>query len=77
MLLAVIYFNCVWLAGRMQCEILTANITHAAKRIYGVAEFLYYTVADGVGRLFARHGKWNRPAPPDPELNPLRLVFLE
>lgn len=77
LLLAVIYFNCVWLAGRLRCEILTANITHAAKRIYGVAEFLYYAVADGIGRLFTRHGKWNRYTPPGPESNPLGLVFLE
>jgi len=77
LLLAVIYFNCVWLAGRLRCEILTTNITHAAKRIYGVAEFLYYAVADGLGRLFTRHGKWDGYKPPDPESNPLGLVFLE
>lgn len=77
LLLAVIYFNCVWLAGRLRCEILTTNITHAAKRIYGVAEFLHYAVADGLGRLFTRHGKWNGYKPPDPESNPLGLVFLE
>jgi len=57
LLRAVIYFNFVWLAGRLWCEILTANITHAAKRIYGVSEFLFYAVADGIGRLFTRHGK--------------------
>jgi hypothetical protein len=77
LLLAVIYFNCVWLAGRLRCEILTTNITHAAKRIYGVAEFLHYAVADGLGRLFTRHGKWYGYKPPDPESNPLGLVFLE
>ena len=59
-LLAVVCFNCVWLAGWLRCEILTANITHAAKRIYDVSGFLYYAVADGIGRLFARHGRWRR-----------------
>lgn len=77
LLLAVIYFNCVWLGGRLRCEILTGNITHAAKRIYGVAEFFYYAIADGIGRLFTRHGKWNPYKPPEPESNPLGLVFLE
>ena len=43
----------------------------------GIAEFLYYAVADGIGRLFTRHGKWNRYTPPEPESNPLGLVFLE
>jgi len=42
-----------------------------------VAGFLYYAVADGIGRLFTRHGKWSRHKPPDPESNPLGLVFLE
>ncbi len=43
----------------------------------GIAEFLYYAVADGIGRLFTRHGKRNRYTPPEPESNPLGLVFLE
>ena len=69
LLLAVIYFNCAWLAGRLRCEILAGNITHAAKRIYGVAEFLYYAVADGIGRLFTRHGSWKPAAPPEEEMD--------
>lgn len=77
LLLAVIYFNCAWLGGRLRCEILTSNITHAAKRIYGVAEFFYYAIADGLGRLFARHGAWRQAMPPGPESNSLGLVFLE
>jgi hypothetical protein len=32
---------------------------------------------DGLGRLFTRHRKWNGYKPPDPESNPLGLVFLE
>ncbi len=51
LLLAVIYFNCVWLAGRLRYET-TTNITHA-KRIYGVAEFLHYAIADGLRALHA------------------------
>jgi hypothetical protein len=78
LLLAVIYFNCVWLAGRLRCEILASNIAHAAKRIHGVAEFMYYAVADGLGRLFSRHGRWRPPEPRDERgSNPLGLVFLE
>lgn len=38
--------------------------------------FLYYAVADGIGRLFTRHGKWNRYTPPDTESTALGLVFL-
>ena len=77
LLLAVIYFNCAWLGGRLRCEILAGNITHAAKRIYGVAEFFYYAIADGIGRLFSRHGSWHCHSPPESDSNPLGLVFLE
>ena len=76
LLLAVVYFNCVWLAGRLRCEILTSNITHVAKRIYGVSGFLYYAVADGIRRLFTRHGRWRHQTPPDEaDTNPLGLIF--
>lgn len=76
LVLAVVYFACVWLAGRLRCEILTSHITHAAKRIYGVSEFLYYAVADGISRLFTRHGCWKRQAPVDEsDANPLGLLF--
>ena len=77
LLLAVIYFNCAWLGGRLRCEILVGNITHAAKRIYGITEFFYYAIADGIGRLFQRHGAWRSKTPPGPDSNPLGLVFLE
>ena len=77
LLLAVIYFSCAWLGGRLRCEILVGNITHAAKRIYGITEFFYYAIADGIGRLFQRHGAWRSKTPPGPDSNPLGLVFLE
>ena len=77
LLLAVISFNCVWLTGRLRCEILTSNITRVTKRIHGVTDFMYCAVADGLGRRFSRHGKWSRYEPPEPDSNPLGLVFFE
>jgi hypothetical protein len=29
------------------------------------------------GDSFTRHGKWNQYKPPDPEFNPLGLIFME
>ena len=77
LLLAVVYFGGVWLAGRLRLEVLTSNITHAAKRIYGVSEFLYYAVADGIGRLLNRHGRWvdRREVLKKDDSNPLGLLF--
>ena len=74
-LLAAVWFNCVWLAGRLRCEILASNITRAAKRIFGVSEFLYYAVADGIARLFSRHGRWKHEPEPDNEMLLPGLIF--
>ena len=57
-LLAAVYFASTWLASRQRLEILTTHITHAAKRIYGVAEFLYYAISDGLARVFSKGRRW-------------------
>lgn len=62
-LLAAVYFASTWLGGRLRLEILTSHITHAAKRIYGVADFCDYAIADGLSRILSRHGSWNREKP--------------
>ena len=78
LLLAVVCFNCSWLAGRLRCEILASNLTRSAKRIFGVSGFLYYALADGIGRIFSRHGRRKRKTRHDQDdPNPLGLVFLE
>ena len=78
LLLAVVYFSCVWLTRPLRHEILTTNITNAAKRIYRISEFLYYAVADGIGRLFSRHGRWKHKDPPlKYDDNHLGLIFSE
>jgi len=65
-LLAAVYFASTWLASRQRLEILTTHITHAAKRIYGVAEFLYYAISDGLARVFSKGRRW-RDSPEEPE----------
>jgi hypothetical protein len=32
--------------------------THVSKRLFGVVEFHYYAIADGLSYLFKRFGKW-------------------
>jgi hypothetical protein len=34
------------------------NITRISKRLFGVPDFHYYAIADGIARLFNRCGKW-------------------
>ena len=54
-------------------NILVHNITRVSKRLFGVAEFHYYAIADGLARLFNRHGKGfdvlpNNASPPSKQL---------
>lgn len=65
-LLAAVYFASSWLGSRQRLEILTSHITHAAKRIYGVVEFFYYAISDGLARVFSRGRRW-RDSIEDPE----------
>ena len=57
-LLAAVYFASVWLGESLRRQILVRNITHVSKRLFGVVEFHYYAIADGLSYLFRRFGKW-------------------
>ena len=37
-----------------------SNITRVSRRLFGVAEFHYYALADGIAALFRRYGGWTR-----------------
>lgn len=73
--LAAVYFVAAWLGEGVRQAILVRNITRVSKRLFGVPDFHYYALADGLSRLFVRCGRWclrqARAAPPDahPELN--------
>ena len=58
LLLAAAYFASTWIGANLRRSILVQNITCVSKRLFGVAEFHYYAIADGLARLFNRHGKW-------------------
>ncbi len=46
--LAAVYFVAVWLGQRLKLGILAHHALQAAKRIFGVPDFRYYALADGV-----------------------------
>lgn len=58
-LLAVVYFASAWLGESVRRSILVRNITRVSKRMFGVVEFHYYAIADGLATLFRRFGKWH------------------
>ena len=66
-LLAAVFFASVWLGESLRRSILVRNITHVSKRLFGVVEFHYYAIADGLAILFRRFGKWSRTRPDDPQ----------
>ena len=44
---------------------LADHIKRVSRRMFEVPEFFFYAIADGVGRLFARHGRWHGLDGPD------------
>lgn len=66
-LLAAVYFASAWLGESVRRSILVRNITRISKRMFGVVEFHYYAIADGLATLFRRFGKWNGT---EPEVDP-------
>ena len=58
--LAAAFFASCWLGESVRRGILVRNITRISKRLFGVPDFHYYAIADGIARLFNRCGKWCR-----------------
>ncbi len=56
--LAAVFFASVWLGQSLRRQILVRNITHVSKRLFGVVEFHYYAIADGLSYLLNRFGNW-------------------
>ena len=54
-----------WLGQRDRLGVLADHIKRVSRRMFEVPEFFFYAIADGVGRLFARHGRWHGLDGPD------------
>ena len=54
LLLAAIYFNCVVLDTAQKLKILTGHVLKAAKRVFGIPDFKYYAISDGICAIFKR-----------------------
>ena len=51
LVLVAAYFACVYLGKRAKLALLIGHIEGAAKRIYGIPEFRFYAIADGIKPL--------------------------
>ena len=57
LLLAASYFSMVWLGAKTKLTILSMHVMEASKRIFGIPDFRYYALADGMKAVFKRIGK--------------------
>ncbi len=56
LVLAAAYFAAVWLGESLKLAVLSSRVTKVAKRFFGVPEFHYYALADGLRVLLSRLG---------------------
>ena len=55
--LAAVYFVAAWLGESIKRGILVRHITRVSKRLFGVPDFHYYALADGLSRLLGYCGR--------------------
>jgi hypothetical protein len=71
LVLAVMYFAAVILDTEAKLKVMAGYVLMAAKRVFGIPDFKYYAIADGLRSLFQRHP--GRPRriyrPPDDQLH--------
>ena len=60
------YFACVYLEKSIKLKILVQHIHRAAKRIYGIPEFRFYALADGIRQILYSRAARIRDPFPDP-----------
>lgn len=54
LVLAASYFNCVYLGLRERLKIIAAHAMNAARRLFGIPDFNYYSIAEGMKVIFNR-----------------------
>ena len=57
LVLAASFFAAVYLGFRAKMEILVVHVMKASKRIFGIPDFRYYAIADGIRELLNRYNK--------------------
>jgi hypothetical protein len=77
LVLAVSYFAAIVLDIGSKLRVSAAHVFKAAKRVFGIPEFHYYAIADGLSSIFMRHpGKPYRLFWPKPPQQRAQLQLL-
>jgi hypothetical protein len=66
LVMAAAYFAAVWLGESLKLAVLASRVCRVAKRFFGVPEFHYYALVDGIQVLLSRLGQWCRLCSPSP-----------
>ena len=73
---ACFYFVAVWIGTRAKLEILATHVLKAAKRLFGIPDFRYYAISDGIKAILMQAGEGtSRPRGPDPPPDPQLALF--
>ena len=75
LVLAAVYFAAVYLGARSKLEIMATHILKISKRIFGIPDFRYYALADGIGRALSRIDKGPRRGEPATQGSAQLLLF--
>lgn len=57
LVLAAAYFASVYIGSKLKMKVLSAIIMRISKRIFGIPDFRYYAIADGIKELLSRNIK--------------------
>jgi len=55
LVLAAIYFAAVILDGKEKLKLLLGHVFSVSRRLFGIPDFKYYSISDGLKKLFERH----------------------
>jgi hypothetical protein len=73
LVLAVMFFTAVVLGAKRKLSILASHVLKATKRIFGIPDFGYYTLSDGIKEILSR---CPRRSPSGPNRFPYEQYFL-
>jgi hypothetical protein len=74
LVLAVAFFATVYVGQRLKLETLSAVAMRLSRRIFGIPDFRFYAIAEGIKRLLERDDKG--PGPPNPPWTPKTQLKL-
>lgn len=63
LVLAASHFACAVLGLSVRLRVMTGHVLVAAKRIFGIPDFMYYAVADGIKAILTRYPALPTPTP--------------